>query len=123
MESKATSTKKASKYQPLYTDFPLKNIKLLDEYYASLTQKDVDFLNTFNPDKLLYNFRLTAGYTKQEIQDGRFDFAKTEVLLPPLILAGKTQESVGTQWDTILQLRLRQLHVATATARGVKALH
>ena len=76
MESKATSTKKASKYQPLYTDFPLKNIKLLDEYYASLTQKDVDFLNTFNPDKLLYNFRLTAGYTKQEIQDGRFDFAK-----------------------------------------------
>ena len=26
-----------------------------------VTQKDVDFLNTFNPDKLLFNFRVTAG--------------------------------------------------------------
>ena len=64
-------------YKPVFKDFALKDVKLLDEYYASLTQKDVDFLNTFNPDKLLYNFRLTAGYSKQEIQDGRFDYAKS----------------------------------------------
>ncbi len=63
-------------YKPAFKDFALKDVKLLDEYYASLTQKDVDFLNTFNPDKLLYNFRLTAGWTKEEIQDGRFDYAK-----------------------------------------------
>lgn len=63
-------------YKPAFKDFALKDVKLLDEYYASLTQKDVDFLNTFNPDKLLYNFRLTAGYSKQELQDGRFDYAK-----------------------------------------------
>lgn len=63
-------------YKPAFKDFALKDVKLLDEYYASLTQKDVDFLNTFNPDKLLYNFRLTAGYTKKELEDGRFDYAK-----------------------------------------------
>ena len=60
----------------LYMDFPLKDVQLLDDYYTDITQKDVDFLNTFNPDKLLYNFRLTAGYTKKELADGRFDFAK-----------------------------------------------
>jgi len=76
MEKKGSANQKTLAYQPLYKDFPLADIKLLDEYYASLTQKDVDFLNTFNPDKLLYNFRLTAGWTKEEIQDGRFDYAK-----------------------------------------------
>lgn len=36
-------------------------ITLLDNYYTDITQKMVNFLNTFNPDKLLYNFRQTAG--------------------------------------------------------------
>lgn len=42
-------------------EFLPKDITLLDEYYTSVTQKDVDFLNTFNADRLLYNFRVTAG--------------------------------------------------------------
>lgn len=37
------------------------DITVLDEYYKSVTKKDVDFLNTFDADKLLYNFRVTAG--------------------------------------------------------------
>ena len=41
--------------------FSLADVKLEDEYFLSVTQKDVDFLNTFDVDRLLYNFRLTAG--------------------------------------------------------------
>lgn len=43
------------------TDFLPDEITLLDSYYTDIAQKEVDFLNTFNPDKLLFNFRLTAG--------------------------------------------------------------
>ncbi|MCR4954323.1 MAG: glycoside hydrolase family 127 protein [Treponema sp.] len=43
------------------SEFNCTDITLLDSYYANITQKMVNFLNTFNPDKLLYNFRKTAG--------------------------------------------------------------
>ncbi len=41
--------------------FSLSDVKIEDEYFLDVTQKDVDFLNTFDVDRLLYNFRLTAG--------------------------------------------------------------
>ena len=41
--------------------FDLADVKLEDEYFLDVTQKDIDFLNTFDVDRLLYNFRLTAG--------------------------------------------------------------
>lgn len=41
-------------------EFVPSEITLLDDYYLSIAQKDVDFLNTFDVDKLLFNFRLTA---------------------------------------------------------------
>ena len=36
-------------------------VTIQDSFLRDITQKDVDFLNTFNPDKLLYRFRETAG--------------------------------------------------------------
>ena len=42
-------------------EFAPEDIHILDNFLCSMTRKDVDFLNTFNPDKLLYNFRVTAG--------------------------------------------------------------
>ena len=42
-------------------EFAPVDVKILDAFMLDITQKDVDFLNTFNPDKLLYNFRVTAG--------------------------------------------------------------
>ena len=42
-------------------EFAPSDITILDNFLNDITQKDVDFLNTFNPDKLLYNFRMTAG--------------------------------------------------------------
>ncbi len=42
-------------------EFAPLDITILDNFLNDITQKDVDFLNTFNPDKLLYNFRVTAG--------------------------------------------------------------
>lgn len=42
-------------------EFAPADVKILDAFMLDVTQKDVDFLNTFNPDKLLYNFRVTAG--------------------------------------------------------------
>ena len=41
--------------------FKLSDVILTDDYFTQITQKDVDFLNTFDVDRLLYNFRLTAG--------------------------------------------------------------
>ncbi len=41
--------------------FNLNQIKLEDDFYLQITQKDVDFLNTFDPERLLFNFRRTAG--------------------------------------------------------------
>ena len=49
-------------------DFSLSEVEITDSYCKNLVLKDVDFLNTFNPDKLLYNFRLTAGFSKEEIK-------------------------------------------------------
>ncbi len=42
-------------------EFAPADVKLCDQFMLDVTQKDVDFLNTFNPDKLLFNFRVTAG--------------------------------------------------------------
>ncbi len=41
--------------------FELGDVTLKDEYFTQVTQKDVDFLNTFEPERLLFNFRRTAG--------------------------------------------------------------
>jgi len=41
--------------------FGLGDVILEDEFFTQVTQKDVDFLNTFDVDRLLYNFRATAG--------------------------------------------------------------
>ena len=41
--------------------FNLSDVNLTDDFFTEVTQKDVDFLNTFEVDRLLYNFRLTAG--------------------------------------------------------------
>ena len=45
--------------------FSLSDVKLEDQYFLDVTQKDVDFLNTFDVDRLLYNFRLTAGLSNK----------------------------------------------------------
>lgn len=42
-------------------EFAPADVKILDAFMLDVTQKDVNFLNTFNPDKLLFNFRVTAG--------------------------------------------------------------
>ena len=42
-------------------DFLPADVHLCDKFMLDVTQKDVNFLNTFNPDKLLFNFRVTAG--------------------------------------------------------------
>jgi len=57
-------------------EFGLDDIEITDDYYNNLTEKDIAYLNKFDPDRLLYNFRYTAGYTASEIKDGRFDFNK-----------------------------------------------
>ncbi len=41
--------------------FNLGDVILKDDFFTQVTQKDIDFLNTFDADRLLYNFRLTAG--------------------------------------------------------------
>ncbi len=42
-------------------EFAPADVQLGDKFMLNVTQKDVNFLNTFNPDKLLFNFRVTAG--------------------------------------------------------------
>jgi len=42
-------------------DFSLGDVILKDNFFLQVTEKDIDFLNCFDPDRLLYNFRLTAG--------------------------------------------------------------
>lgn len=49
-------------------EFAYGDIAITDDYYINVTEKDVEFLNKFDPDRLMYNFRLTAGYTADEIK-------------------------------------------------------
>lgn len=53
-------------------EFAYQNVEITDDYYNTVAEKDVEFLNKFDPDRLLYNFRLTAGYNTNEIK--AFDF-------------------------------------------------
>ena len=41
--------------------FNLSDVILKNDFFTEVTQKDVNFLNTFDVDRLLYNFRVTAG--------------------------------------------------------------
>lgn len=50
-------------------EFSYGDITVTDSYYNQITEKDVEFLNKFDPDRLMYNFRLTAGYRKAEIEN------------------------------------------------------
>ena len=45
----------------MINSFSLSDVILTDDFFTQVTQKDIDFLNTFDVDRLLYNFRLTAG--------------------------------------------------------------
>lgn len=49
-------------------EFAYADVTVTDDYYNTVTDKDVEFLNKFDPDRLLYNFRLTAGYTASQIK-------------------------------------------------------
>ncbi len=49
-------------------EFALADVEITEAYYNNVADKDVEFLNKFDPDRLLYNFRLTAGYNASEIQ-------------------------------------------------------
>ena len=49
-------------------EFSYRDVTVTDSYYNQVTEKDVEFLNKFDPDRLMYNFRLTAGYKKAEIE-------------------------------------------------------
>ena len=49
-------------------EFALPDVEITEDYYNNVADKDVEFLNKFDPDRLLYNFRLTAGYSAAEIQ-------------------------------------------------------
>lgn len=53
-------------------EFAYRDVEITDDYYNTVAEKDVAFLNKFDPDRLLYNFRLTAGYKADEIK--AFDF-------------------------------------------------
>ena len=50
-------------------EFAYADVTMTDDYYVNVTEKDVVFLNKFDPDRLMYNFRLTAGYTANEIKE------------------------------------------------------
>lgn len=50
-------------------EFSYGDVTVTDSYYNQVTEKDVEFLNNFDPDRLLYNFRLTAGYKRTEIMN------------------------------------------------------
>ncbi len=49
-------------------EFALPDVEITEDYYNNVADKDVELLNKFDPDRLLYNFRLTAGYNASEIQ-------------------------------------------------------
>lgn len=49
-------------------EFAYADVAVTDDYYNQVTEADVEFLNKFDPDRLLYNFRLTAGYKAAEIK-------------------------------------------------------
>lgn len=42
-------------------DFKLGTVDVTNSYYDQISQKDIDFLKTFDPDRLLSRFRETAG--------------------------------------------------------------
>ena len=48
----------------LLQDFSLNNIEVLDSYSVGISQKVVDFIGKYDPDRLLYNFRVAAGLNK-----------------------------------------------------------
>lgn len=45
----------------MINEFSPSDITILDDWYNDITDKMVAFLNTFDADRLLFNFRLTAG--------------------------------------------------------------
>lgn len=46
-------------------EFPLSAVKVTDDYYENVTQKDIDFLLTFDMDRLLSRYREIAGLSTQ----------------------------------------------------------
>lgn len=48
----------------LLQDFSLNDIEVLDSYSVGISQKVVDFIGKYDPDRLLYNFRVAAGLNK-----------------------------------------------------------
>lgn len=54
------------------SEFLYGDVTITDDYYNNVAAKDVEFINKFDPDRLLYNFRLTAGYKAAEITEKDF---------------------------------------------------
>lgn len=48
-------------------DFKLDEVNVTNEYYDNISQKDIDFLKTFDADRLLSRFRETAGISTKGV--------------------------------------------------------
>lgn len=48
-------------------DFDLDEVNVTNEYYDNISQKDIDFLKTFDADRLLSRFRETAGISTKGV--------------------------------------------------------
>ncbi len=60
-------------------EFAPSDVKVLDAFMTCATQKDVDFLNTFKADKLLYNFRVTAGISDKKAESSYSGWENTRI--------------------------------------------
>lgn len=60
-------------------EFSPSQITVLDNYSNQITQKMVDFLNTFDTDKLLFNFRLTAGIPNTKAKSSYSGWENTRI--------------------------------------------
>lgn len=47
------------------SEFSLDSVEVTDDYYTTVSEKDIEFLKEFNADRLLSRFRITAGLDTQ----------------------------------------------------------
>lgn len=85
--------------KPLYEEYRMDQVRVSDPYIANAFAKEIDYLTSYDPDRLLAGFRETGDCRS----------------VPTNIPAGRTQRSADTRWATICRRCPRPMPVRGMT--------
>ena len=100
LQTHAAPTTVPDKVVPLVRPFPLTDVRLLDGPFKQAMQLDAQYLLSLEPDRLLHNFRVTAGLPSSAAPLGGWEAPDVELRGTPSVITCRRSRSCTHRQET-----------------------